>query len=70
MEKSNRIYKTKNSGILGCGEIISEILKQDEFGCAFEHLTYVISETETNLTTEQSNRIEHPPSSRAVFSLN
>ncbi|EAQ50535.1 hypothetical protein [Leeuwenhoekiella blandensis] len=48
----------KSSGILDCGEIISGFLKQDEFGCAFEHLTYVISETETNLTTEQSNRIK------------
>jgi len=43
---------------LDCEEIISEFLKQDEFGCAFEHLTYLISETETNLTTEQSNRIK------------
>ena len=47
----------ESAGIMDCEQIISEFLEQNEFGCAFEHLTYVISETETNLTTEQANRI-------------
>lgn len=33
----------KSAGILDCEEIISEFLEQNEFGCALEHLTYVIS---------------------------
>ncbi len=48
----------ESAGILDCQEIISEFLEQNELGCAFEHLTYVVSETETNLTTEQANKIK------------
>ncbi|WP_115839807.1 hypothetical protein [Winogradskyella sediminis] len=56
----SRIESTEidSAGIIDCEEIISEFLEQNEFGCAFKHLTYVISETETNLTTEQANRIK------------
>jgi len=55
----SRIESTEieSAGIINCEEIISEFLEQNEFGCAFEHLTYVISETEIKLTTEQANRI-------------
>ena len=55
----SRIESTEieSAGIMDCEQIISEFLEQNEFGGAFEHLTYVISETETNLTTEQANRI-------------
>ena len=56
----SRIESTEidSAGIMDCEKIISEFLEQNEFGCAFEHLTYIISETETNLTTEQTNRIK------------
>jgi len=55
----SRIESTEieSAGIINCEEIISEFLEQNEFGCAFEHLTYVISETDIKLTTEQANRI-------------
>jgi hypothetical protein len=56
----SRIESTEidSAGIMDCEKIISEFLEHNEFGCAFEHLTYIISETETNLTTEQTNRIK------------
>ena len=55
----SRIESTEieSAGIMNCEEIISEFLEQNEFGCALEHLTYLISETETNLTSEQAKRI-------------
>ncbi|GAA0734399.1 hypothetical protein GCM10009430_49340 [Aquimarina litoralis] len=48
----------ESAGILDCEEIISEFLEKNEYGCAFDHLTYVVSETETDLTTDQANKIK------------
>lgn len=50
--------KIKSAGILDGKEIIFEFLELNEYGCAFEHLTYVVSETETKLTTGQAKKIK------------
>ncbi|RZS93246.1 hypothetical protein [Aquimarina brevivitae] len=49
----------KSIGILDSEKIIFEFLAQNEYGCAFDHLIYVISETEIILTTDQKNKINH-----------
>lgn len=45
-------------GILDGEEIIFEYLEHNEYGCAFDHLTYLVSETETKVTIEQAEKIE------------
>ncbi|WP_298545671.1 hypothetical protein [uncultured Aquimarina sp.] len=47
----------ESSRILDCEKVISEFLEKNEYGCAFDHLTYVVSETETDLTIDQTNKI-------------
>jgi len=43
-----------NDGI----EIIMEYLNENEFGLAYEHLKYVISETEIKLTNDQVEKMD------------
>lgn len=49
--------KIESLGILDGNKIIFEFLEHNEYGCAFEHLTYVVSETQTKLTIDQANKI-------------
>lgn len=49
--------KIESSGILDGREIIFEFLGYNENGCAFEHLTYVVSELGMTLTSEQIMRM-------------
>ena len=54
-------YSNKNTKSLGIQDaelIISDFLEHREYACAFEHLEYVISETETQLTGEQAQKME------------
>ena len=52
------IKNTKSLGIQDAELIISDFLEHREYACAFEHLEYVISETETQLTDEQAQKME------------
>lgn len=47
---------TNNAGILDGKEIIFEFLTHAEYGCAFEHLDYVINTSNIILSPEQENR--------------
>ncbi|MGY6647589.1 hypothetical protein [Wenyingzhuangia sp. IMCC45574] len=47
-------FETGSSGIKDGNEIITEYLTQNELGLAYEHLEYVISETELSLNSEQT----------------
>ncbi|PKV50923.1 hypothetical protein ATE84_2992 [Aquimarina sp. MAR_2010_214] len=48
----------ESTGILDGQEIVFEFLEKNESGCAFDHLNYVVSETETKLTAEQVVKIK------------
>jgi len=53
-ELKSRIDK---SGILDGHEIISDFLKNNEFGLAYEHLIYMIQESGIHLTNDEYNEI-------------
>ncbi len=50
--------KIESIGILDGEEIIFEFLEHNEYGCAFDHLIYLISETEAKVTQEQNQRVD------------
>ncbi|WP_299611290.1 hypothetical protein [uncultured Aquimarina sp.] len=47
-------FETDSCGIKDGNEIITEYLTKNELGLAYEHLEYVISETELSLNSEQT----------------
>lgn len=47
------ISTNESAGILDGKQIILEFLEHNEYGCAFEHLTYIINESNIKLNTEQ-----------------
>ena len=51
-------FKTESVGITNGIEIIQEYLNNKEFELAFEHLEYIISECEFNLTSDQTKRMD------------
>ena len=57
---SNRIEQTnfENLGIKDGKQTIAEYLKNREFGIAYEHLAYIITECEMELSVEQKNRMD------------
>ena len=46
------------AGILDGKQIILEFLEYNEFGCAFEHLTYIINESNIKLNSKQTEEIK------------
>jgi hypothetical protein len=49
--------KTNSYGIKDGKEIITEYITQNEWGLAYQHLEYVISEAEFRLSSEQTKRM-------------
>ena len=47
----------KSSGIKDGKQIITEYLENREYGIAYEHLAYIITECEMELKIEQKNRM-------------
>ncbi len=47
-------FESDSCGIKDGNEIITEYLTQNELGLAYEHLEYVISETDLSLNSEQT----------------
>ena len=47
------ISTNESAGILDGKQIILEFLEHNEYGCAFEHLSYVINESNIKLNSEQ-----------------
>ena len=45
--------KIESSGILDGREMIFEFIQRNEYGCAYEHLAYIISELNMELTSDQ-----------------
>ena len=56
-ESQIKLKKTDSAGIIDGKQIIWEYLDYNEVGCAFDHLKYVINETEIDLTTDQTHKI-------------
>lgn len=48
----------ESAGIIDGGEIVFDFLENNEWGCAFEHLTYIISEIDLDLNPEQNDRMD------------
>ena len=57
-KKKNSDKNTKSLGIQDAESVIKDFLEDREYICAFEHLEYVISETETRLTVEHAQKME------------
>ncbi|TXK74163.1 hypothetical protein [Mesonia sp. K4-1] len=57
---SNRIEQSniESLGIKNGKQIIAEYLKNREFGIAYEHLAYITTECEMELSVEQKNRMD------------
>jgi len=49
--------KTESIGIKDAAQIVSDYLKHKEYGLAYEHLAYVITETGVQLTSEQEKQM-------------
>lgn len=64
-ELSNEIFnvilksglKTDSCGIKNGNEIITEYLNKNELGLAYEHLEYIVFETDFSLISEQNEKI-------------
>jgi hypothetical protein len=56
----NKIKKTNTDslGLVDGKEIISEYLDNNEVGCAFDHLKYIITESNIRLNNKQNDNIK------------